>query len=105
MKSATAIRSSRDDRLDLAAGVGFVCHAHGFWHQGQRVVDDKWDANFTGSLLEFRSAVEYNPWHMWASDWGLTPFLPNWRQRVRDWPGIDFKGNVDFNYAGLQLYL
>jgi hypothetical protein len=22
-----------------------------------------------------------------------------------DWPGVDLKGNVEFNYAGLQLYL
>jgi hypothetical protein len=22
-----------------------------------------------------------------------------------DWPGIDFNGDVEFNYAGLQLYL
>ena len=24
---------------------------------------------------------------------------------VEDWPRIDLKGNVDFNYADVQLYL
>lgn len=61
--------------------------------------------NFTGSLLEFRSALEYNPWRHVGLGLGFDVLSIKLEADGDDWPGIDFKGEVDFYYAGLQLYL
>jgi hypothetical protein len=49
--------------------------------------------------------VEYNPWQHVGIGLGFDTFSAQLEAEGEDWPGIDFKGNVDFNYAGLQLYL
>ena len=62
--------------------------------------------NFTGSLLKFRAAVEYNPWKHVGLGLGFDSLSA--RLEVKDdtdWPGVDFKGKVDFNYTGLQAYV
>jgi hypothetical protein len=61
--------------------------------------------NFTGSILEFRTALEYNPWKHVGIGVGFDTFGFRLEADGEDWPGIDLKGNVEFNYAGLQLYL
>ena len=61
--------------------------------------------NFTGSILEFRTALEYTPWKHVGIGLGFDTFGLRLEADGEDWPGIDLKGNVDFNYAGLQLYL
>ncbi|MBC2711786.1 MAG: hypothetical protein HGJ94_12605 [Desulfosarcina sp.] len=61
--------------------------------------------NFTGSVLEFRAAVEYNPWKHVGIGLGIDALSINVEADGEDWPGIDLKGEFDFNYTGLQLYL
>lgn len=61
--------------------------------------------NFTGSVLEFRAAVEYNPWAHVGIGLGFDSLSVNVEADGEDWPEIDLKGEFDFNYAGLQLYL
>jgi len=61
--------------------------------------------NFVGSILEFRTALEYNPWKHVGIGVGFDTFGFRLEADGEDWPGIDLKGNVEFNYAGLQLYL
>jgi hypothetical protein len=61
--------------------------------------------NFTGSIMEFRTALEYNPWNHVGIGLGFDTFGFRLEADGEDWPGIDLKGNVEFNYAGLQLYL
>ena len=61
--------------------------------------------DFVGSILEFRTALEYNPWKHVGIGVGFDTFGFRLEADGEDWPGIDLKGNVEFNYAGLQLYL
>jgi len=61
--------------------------------------------DFSGSILEFRTALEYNPWKHVGIGVGFDTFGFRLEADGEDWPGVDLKGNVEFNYAGLQLYL
>ena len=62
--------------------------------------------NFTGSILEFQAAVEYNPWKHVGLGLGFDTLNVNVEaDGSTDWPGVDLNGKLDFNYAGLQLYL
>ena len=61
--------------------------------------------NLTGSVMEFRAAVEYNPWKHVGIGLGFDALSVNVEADWEDWPGIDFKGKFDFNYIGIQLYL
>lgn len=58
-----------------------------------------------GSVLEFRAAVEYNPWKHVGISLGFDALGVKLEADGEDWPSVDFKGNVEFNYTGLQLYL
>ncbi len=60
--------------------------------------------NFKGSLLEFRSAVEYNPWKYAGFGLGLDSMAIRLYAEGEDWPGIDLEGKVSLNYTGLQFY-
>jgi len=75
-----------------------------FIRSGAQVFYLEYD-NFTGSILEFRTALEYNPWKHVGIGVGFDTFGLRLEADGEDWPGIDLKGNVEFNYAGLQLYL
>jgi len=55
--------------------------------------------------LEFRAAVEYNPWEHVGIGVGVDSPAVKVKADGKDWPGIVFMGDVEFNYAGLQLYL
>ena len=61
--------------------------------------------NFKGSIMELRTALEYNPWQHVGIGLGFDMLGIRLEAEDEDWPGIDLKGNVEFNYAGLQLYL
>ncbi len=61
--------------------------------------------NFTGSIMEFRTALEYNPWKHVGIGLGFDILGIRLESENEDWPGIDLKGKVEFNYAGLQFYL
>lgn len=59
---------------------------------------------FTGSLLSLRSAVEYNPWKYFGFGLGFDAFRMQLEADGQDYPEIDFKGTVNFDYTGLQIY-
>jgi len=75
-----------------------------FIRSGAQVFYLQYD-NFTGSIIEFRTALEYNPWKHVGIGVGFDTFGLRLEADGEDWPGIDLKGNVEFNYAGVQLYL
>jgi hypothetical protein len=75
-----------------------------FIRSGAQVFYLEYD-NFAGSILEFRTALEYNPWKHVGIGVGFDTFGLRLEADGEEWPGIDLKGNVEFNYAGVQLYL
>jgi hypothetical protein len=76
-----------------------------FIRTGSQVFYLEYD-NFTGSLLEFRAALEYNPWKHVGLGVGFDSFNVKLEaDGSTDWPGVDLNGTVDFKYNGLQLYL
>jgi hypothetical protein len=130
----------QDERIDLAAGIGFFIMPLDFGLRSSGVVDEdgsasftaplpvfglrmdvaltpKWFLrtgsqvfyleydNFTGSVLEFKVAVEYNPWKHVGMGLGFDALKVSLEADGEDYPSIDFKGNVDFAYTGIQLYL
>ena len=61
---------------------------------------------FKGALLEFKAAIEYNPWKHVGLGLGFDTLSVNIEaDGSTDWPGVDLNGTVDFTYTGLQLYL
>jgi hypothetical protein len=60
---------------------------------------------FTGSIMKFDAALEYNPWEHVGIGVGFDTLGVRVEAEGEDWPGIDLNGKLDFNYAGLQLYL
>jgi hypothetical protein len=60
--------------------------------------------NFTGNLLNFTSAIEFNPWKHVGFGLGLDALRMGLEADGEDYPAIDLKGNVEFDYTGLQLY-
>ncbi|BBO74812.1 hypothetical protein DSCW_22290 [Desulfosarcina widdelii] len=130
----------QDDRIDLAAGIGFYVMPIDFGIKSRGLLDEEGQENFTaplpvfglrmdvalnprwfirtgaqvfyveidnfkGSIMEFRTALEYNPWTHVGIGLGFDTLGIRLEAEDEDWPGIDLKGNVEFNYAGLQLYL
>lgn len=61
--------------------------------------------NSTGFVLEFKTAVDYHPWKHVGIGLGFDTLGIQLEAEGEDWPGVDFRGNVDFKYNGLQLYL
>lgn len=59
---------------------------------------------FKGSLVAFRGAVEYNPWEHVGFGLGVDSFRVRAEAKGEDYPAIDFRGNLEFSYVGLQLY-
>lgn len=61
--------------------------------------------NLTGSILEFQSALEYNPWKHVGIGLGFDAMgITVESDDDDDLSCVDFKGKVDFDYIGLQLY-
>ena len=75
-----------------------------FLRAGSQVFYLEYD-NFTGSILEFKVAVEYNPWEHVGLGLGFDSLSVKLEADGEDYPSVDFKGNVEFAYTGLQLYL
>ncbi len=59
-----------------------------FIRTGAQVCYLKYD-NFTGSILEFRTALEYNPWKHVGIWLGFDTFGLRLEADGEDWPGID----------------
>ena len=75
-----------------------------FLRSGSQVFYLEYD-NFTGSVFEFKAAIEYNPWAHVGLGLGFDTLKVALEADGEDYPSIDFKGNVDFAYSGIQLYL
>jgi hypothetical protein len=59
---------------------------------------------FSGSILEANVAIEYLPWKHLGFGLGFDSLNVKVESDGEDYPGIDFKGEVDFQYTGLLLY-
>ena len=60
---------------------------------------------YTGSLINTRTAVEYNPWKHVGLGMGIDSLRMSLQADDPDAiPGLNFRGNVDFSYIGLYLY-
>jgi len=59
---------------------------------------------FAGSILQTNVAIEYLPWKHFGFGLGLDSLNIKVEADGDDYPGIDFQGEVDFQYLGLQLY-
>ena len=60
--------------------------------------------DFKGSLLATYGAVEYMPWDRIGFGLGIESFTLKIEGDGEDYPSIDLRGNVEFQYVGLQLY-
>ena len=59
---------------------------------------------FKGSLYNAHTAVEYTPWKHVGIGLGVETFRVDIEANGEDYPGIDFKGEIEYSYVGLQLY-
>jgi len=59
---------------------------------------------FAGSILDANVAIEYLPWKHFGFGLGFDSLNVKAEADGDDYPGIDFKGEVNFHYTGLQLY-
>lgn len=60
--------------------------------------------DFTGTLYESGVAIEYLPWKHLGFGLGFNTFDLSIEADGEDYPGIDFKGDMQFKYTGLLLY-
>ena len=77
---------------------------HWFIRTGAQAFYLEYD-NFAGSILEVNAALEYKPWDHVGIGLGFDTLRINVEAEGEDYPGIDLNGNVNFGYAGVQLYL
>ena len=61
--------------------------------------------DFTGTLYESNVAIEYIPWKHLGFGLALNVFDLGIEADGEDYPGIDFKGELNFRYTGLLLYV
>jgi hypothetical protein len=60
---------------------------------------------FSGSLISTHNALEYKPWNHVGIGLALDTFKIWVESDGEDYPNVDFSGEVEFEYIGLQLYL
>ena len=62
--------------------------------------------NYTGSIVDVQIALEYLPWKNAGFGLGLDALtIKVEAEDDTDVPGVDFKGNMEFDISGIQLYL
>lgn len=59
---------------------------------------------FKGAIYESHVAVEYLPWEHFGFGLGFNALNIGIEADGEDYPGVDFKGELHFNYMGLLLY-
>ena len=59
---------------------------------------------FNGTLTIAFTRLEYNPWKHVGFGLGIETFRLKIEADGEDYPNIDFKGDLQFNYTGLELY-
>ena len=60
---------------------------------------------FTGTIYESNVAIEYIPWKHLGFGLAANVFDLDIEADGEDYPGIDFKGELNFRYSGLLLYV
>jgi len=60
--------------------------------------------NFKGSIVAANLLLEYNIWKNVGLGIGVDTFRLKIEAEGEDYPGIDFMGNLEYNYTGLLLY-
>ena len=60
--------------------------------------------NFKGLLTDINLALEYNAWKHVGLGIGYNTMRLNIEADGKDYPEIDFIGNLEFTYGGIQLY-
>ena len=60
--------------------------------------------DFKGSILSTTVALEYNVWKNVGFGLGFNDFRVDIEASGSDYPGIDFVGNIEFQFTGLNLY-
>ncbi len=61
--------------------------------------------DFSGSITSTSVALEYLPWKHVGFGLGVDAMRVEVEAKGSDYPGVDFKGNVEFDYLGAQLYV
>jgi len=75
-----------------------------YFRSGSQIFYVKYE-DFTGSLINLRSAVEYNPWKHVGFGLGFDILRMNIEDDgTEGYPGIDLRGNMQFSYSGIMLY-
>jgi len=75
-----------------------------YFRSGSQVFYIQYES-FTGTLLNLRSAIEYNPWKHVGFGLGFDALRMGLQaDGGEDYPGIDLRGNVQFAYTGIMLY-
>ena len=59
---------------------------------------------FQGSIIDTNVAIEYLAWKHLGFGLGFDSLNVHVEADGDDYPGIDFKGEINFHYTGLQLY-
>ncbi len=60
--------------------------------------------DFKGRIVDTSLAFEYNAWKHVGFGIGYNAFLLRIEAQGEDYPQIDFKGSIEFDYAGIMLY-
>jgi hypothetical protein len=60
--------------------------------------------NFKGALTNASTKLEYNPWKHVGLGLGVETFRLKVEAEGGDYPGVDFNGDIEFNYTGVELY-
>jgi hypothetical protein len=60
--------------------------------------------SFKGMLVDSRVAVEYNPWEHFGFGLGFDNFRLALEAKDKDYPGVDFQGQIKSQFMGVQLY-
>jgi hypothetical protein len=61
--------------------------------------------DFSGGIADMNLALEWLPWKHFGFGLGLDSMRVHVEAEGSDYPGVDFKGKVEFNYFGAQLYV
>ena len=102
---------STDIREDITAplpviGVGFDFAITPKWFVRQQLDIFYLEiGDFEGSIIHANLGLEWLPWKHVGFGFGIDHMNVGVEARGSDYPGIDFIGNVEFDYFGAQLYI
>ena len=60
---------------------------------------------FEGGITNNTLAVEYNAWEHVGLGLALDSMLVRIKANKEDYPNVDFTGEVEYQYVGLNLYI